>query len=266
MATCSTWPSVVTTATPCVMAATATSPPVSTARESKWSAVAAIPRRRGRAQPPPRARDRRGPTPAGGRCRSRPRRRAHRGGQPHPVRADDGERLLVDAGAVGKGVVQSPPVLFPRPDLAEVGEPEAALGVEDDVVGAEEVLAVALVVEPGHLAGGRIHPFDPSPREVRGMRGAARELEGQDPVPELAPQEAAVVDHVDRPSGPMAAPLGLAAQLGHVVDRAVGYPSERAPAHLDQQHAVGHRNGALGELEPLGEDADVGVGGHAPET
>ena len=86
------------------------------------------------------------------------------------------------------------------------------------------MLAVALVVEPGHLAGGRIHPFDPSPREVRGMRGAARELEGQDPVPELAPQEAAVVDHVDRAVRPDGGAVGLAAQLGHVVDRAVGRP------------------------------------------
>src|SRR5207245_3372937 len=136
----------------------------------------------------------------------------------------------------------APAVGLARAGLAEVGEPEAAGVVEDDVVRAAQRVTVALAVEHRDLAGDEVDPLYAAALEVGRLVVAGGEVERDEHVAQLAPQEAAVVADVGRAVGPDGEPVGPAAGLGDDLDLALGRdPRDRAPLDLDQQHApVGH--------------------------
>src|SRR5438105_2175330 len=73
---------------------------------------------------------------------------------------------LDDLAAVGTGVVDGPDIALAPAELAGVGEPEPAVGVEHDVVGPGEAPAVAAVVQDVDAAAGEVDPFDPATRPV----------------------------------------------------------------------------------------------------
>ena len=181
------------------------------------------------------------------------------GGEPDAVRAPQGVGRLDDARAVGLRVVEAPAVDLAGPLLAQVGEPEAARGVEHDVVRAVEAMAVAFGVEPGDGAGLEVDALDPTAPEVGWLVAAGLEVHRDGDAGALAPEEAAVVAHVDRTVGPDGRAVGPPAEVGDDLDVASGAdPRERASFDLDDQHAaVCHGDRSLGELQSRGELAHL---------
>src|SRR5581483_8182966 len=86
------------------------------------------------------------------------------------VRPLEREHLLLDLRAVGAGVVDRAPVVVAFARLAEIGEPEAAVLVEHDIVRAVELPPVALVVHRLELAGLGIDHLDRAALVVGGLR------------------------------------------------------------------------------------------------
>ena len=91
-----------------------------------------------------------------------------------------------------------------------VGEPEAPVPVEDEVVRAAELVAVALLVEHVHLAGVDVDPLDPAavPRLRRRLVGEV------DPAHVLVPERAPVVRDVELSVGADRGAVRATAALG----------------------------------------------------
>src|SRR5262249_7040446 len=83
-----------------------------------------------------------------------------------PLQRGDG---LADHGAPGVRVVDDSAVVVALARLAEVGDPESARPVEDEVIGPAEALPLAAVVERLELARLRIHALNASARVVVGL-------------------------------------------------------------------------------------------------
>src|SRR5262249_57394930 len=115
----------------------------------------------GRGQP-------KGPTARGGRLHHVERLFVR--GEADAVGPLQGENRLADHRAVGLGVVDDAAVVVALTCLPEIGEPEAARAVEDEVVGPAQTLAVASVVERLELARLRIHALDTPARVVVGLQ------------------------------------------------------------------------------------------------
>ena len=156
---------------------------------------------------------------------------------------------VLDRRPVGLGVVEPALVDVAGARLAEVGEVEAALVVEDDVVRAPQPEPVALGVEVLDLAGGDVDPLDPAADVVGWLRP------GDGHAVDLGPLEAAVVADVDLAVGADGGAVGTAAGLGDLGDRAVGGDAgQRAALDLDDHDAaVVHGDRALGEPQPTGD-------------
>ena len=84
------------------------------------------------------------------------------------VRAEDRIGHLDDLGAVRQRVVQAAVVARARIALAEIGEIEAAGGVEHQIVRGRQLVAAAMRVEHARVAGLRIDPLDASAGVVVG--------------------------------------------------------------------------------------------------
>ena len=104
----------------------------------------------------------------------------------------DGKGDGLDAAAVGLGIVNGATVDFARTALAKVGEVEAAMRIEDDVVGALERKAGARGVQRLDCAGRQIDALDAAARIVVGLPGG-----DQTYLRQFMPVEAAVVANVD---------------------------------------------------------------------
>ena len=146
--------------------------------------------------------------------------------------------------------------------LAQVGEPEATGRVEHDVVRTAQAVPVAFGVQPGDGAGAQVDALDPAALEIGWLVAAGREVHRDVDAGALAPEEAAVVAHVDRAVGTDGRAVGPTAEVGDDVDVTRGADArERAPLDLHDEHAaVGHGHGSLGELQPGGELAHLGHG------
>src|SRR5205085_12647116 len=85
-----------------------------------------------------------------------------------PVRRVDrpGDRLA-DLGAIRLRVEQERPVGASLPADAVVGEPKAAIGVEDEIVRGDQRPSVDRLVEALDLAGLDVDPLDPAALVVR---------------------------------------------------------------------------------------------------
>ena len=101
-------------------------------------------------------------------------------------------------------------------DLAVIGEPHAAVGVEHDVVRAHERMTVALAVEHLHLAGREIDALDAATGVVGGLLRVG-DLEAH----HLDERPAAAVAHVDGAVGTDRDPVGASPILGDRLDASV---------------------------------------------
>ena len=141
---------------------------------------------------------------------------------------------------------------------AVVGEPEPAGVVEDQIVGADQVVPVALAVDHGHLAGREIHALDAAARVV--LRQVAV---GNGEPAEVVRAVPAAVAHVHSAVGTDREPVRAATVLGHHRRLAVGlHAHDGAAEELDAQHAaVGHPHRPLREAQPARDLGDLDVHG-----
>ena len=95
------------------------------------------------------------------------------GRQADAVRGHHREGDLADQRAVGLGVEHRAIVHLALAPLAEVGEVEAAMGVEHDVVGAAQLDLVGAAVEHLDRAGLEVDALDPAARIVPGLDAPA---------------------------------------------------------------------------------------------
>src|SRR5262249_11792880 len=91
------------------------------------------------------------------------------------VRRVEGIDHLPDERAVRPGVVDAAPVPIALADLAVVGEPEAAVAVEDQVVRAAQRVAVAIGVDGLHASGAEVDALDAAAAVARGLVARHRE-------------------------------------------------------------------------------------------
>ena len=173
------------------------------------------------------------------------------GRQATAVRAEERIGEANDLRAVGQRVIDAAMVAMTRIALAEIGEIEAALLVEHQIVGRAELVAVALDVESPRLAGLRVEPLD-RPVLVVGMRPLSHRLA-------LDVAAAAVVAEIKCAIGPDRQTVRPAAGRRKHRHRAVrGDARAAAIAYVGQDHrAVGHRNGPLGEAQAAGQNTHL---------
>ncbi len=128
------------------------------------------------------------------------------GREANPVRAIERIDRRPDAAAVGTGIEEAALVAVVMAGLAEVGEPETALGIEHDVVGTAQAVAVAAVVEPVDAAGCKVDPLDAPGLVIGGL------VAGDPEAAHLAPRETAVVADIERAIGSEGCAIGAAAR------------------------------------------------------
>ena len=73
------------------------------------------------------------------------------GRQSDPVRFRQSVGRAHDGRSISKGVIEAAVVGISRTTLAKIGKPEPAVGVEDDVIWATQLVTVALCVHGGDL-------------------------------------------------------------------------------------------------------------------
>ncbi len=151
------------------------------------------------------------------------------------------------ARSVGLGVVDAGAVAGAVEAHAVVGEPEAAVAVEHEVVRRAQRAARRLGVERGDGAGGEVDALDRA--ALPGGRHRAGDREAHHLVPAEA---AAVVGDVDGAVGTPRGAVRTAADVGQHLEPPVGADlGERAARDLHEDHVTvvgGHR--ALGEPQP----------------
>ena len=176
------------------------------------------------------------------------------GRQADAVRRDQRVGDLDDARAVALGVIDAADIHVARPPLAEIGEVDAAVRVADQIVRPAQLVSATLAVEHVDRAGGEVDPLEPSAAVILGLdkRPAAALVIDR-------PFEAAIVDDVALAVRADRGAVGAAAGSGDDRLRAVRRDlGQRTGGDLDQDHrAVGAGDGPFGELQPLGDRADV---------
>src|SRR5690606_5664048 len=105
-----------------------------------------------------------------------------------PISGDHRKRHTSDRAPVSSGVIDGAAVPIQGSGLAEIGEPEPAMAVENNVVRPTQRHAIAVPVEDRDIPGSEIHLFDTTTAVVLG-------LQQRSPPPILfeVPVEAAVV-------------------------------------------------------------------------
>src|SRR6266404_3800712 len=128
--------------------------------------------------------------------------------------------------------------------LAEIGEVEATLAVEDDVVGRRQFVAAALAVENARLAGARIDALDIAALVI--LRRPGREE------PALGILVAAIIADIKSAVGAAGDPVRPATGRPDRSLGAVGGDAgDGTPGDLAQDdRAVGHRQRPLGKPQP----------------
>src|SRR5690606_1802193 len=131
--------------------------------------------------------------------------------------------------------------------LAQIGEPETAGLVEDDIVRAVERNTVALGIELLDLAGLEVHTLDTSARII--LRDIARK---EKPVA-IMPLEAAIVADVAGAIGANGRAVRTAAGLRDDLLLSVRRNArQRSPRNFDKQDAsIRHGNRTFGKLQPV---------------
>src|SRR6185312_10676911 len=161
---------------------------------------------------------------------------------------------LLDLRAVGLGVIESAVGAVFLVGTAVIGEPEAAIPVEHQIVRRLQRLAVAFRIEHFGLAGRDVDALD-APALVRGRRMAG---DGE-PVALVDLEIAAVVAAVESAAGPDGQAVGAAAGRGDDLRLAVLFDAgDAARRHLHHDHrAVVHGDGSFGKPQAGGDFADI---------
>src|SRR3546814_4954311 len=146
--------------------------------------------------------------------------------------------------------------------LSMIGEPEAAVGVEDDVIRTVEALALEAVVKRGHRAGRQVDALDRTARF--GVGGMA----GEEQAPHLDPFDPAIVADIGGAIGSDREPVRSAAEFGDDRQAAVGRDPRQRPARdFDEQYrSVGHRHRPFGKAQAGRDDLRCAVAAHPPLT
>ena len=134
--------------------------------------------------------------------------------------------------------------------LAQIGEVEAAVGIEDDIVGARQFVPIAAVIQAGHGAGGDVDPLDAAGCVIAGG------IAGQQNAILFIPFKAAVVAHIQRAIRADRHAVGAAAGRGHRLLAAIGVDArDAAGADFHHQHrTIGHRHRPFRKAQPFGDD------------
>src|SRR3546814_3210508 len=111
---------------------------------------------------------------------------------------------------------------------AVIGEPEAAVAIEDDVVRALERFALEPVVERDHRAGGEVDALDRAAGRLVGGMAREEQRAGLDPL------ETAVVAHIGGAVRADRKTVRAAAKLGDERQAALGRTAGQRAARLDE--------------------------------
>src|SRR3546814_19520561 len=122
--------------------------------------------------------------------------------------------------------------LFPYTTLfrSMIGEPEAAVGVEDDVIRTFEALALEAVVKRGHRAGRQVDALD------RTARFGVGGLAGEEQAAHLDPFDPAIVADIGGAIGSAPDPVRSAPAFGDASQPSVGRPPRHAPPPTFARH------------------------------
>ena len=155
--------------------------------------------------------------------------------------------------AVGLAVKYSDNVMAARGKvlLAMIGEPEAAMRVEHDVVRpAQGAAMIAALVQHLHRAGLDIDPLDPPAAIIRSDSVGCKHAVTAHPV------EPAIVAAIELSVGPHRQAVRAAARFGDRLRGAIRlHPRDAARLDLDQDDAaILHRHGSLGKAQSAGDD------------
>src|SRR3546814_9487490 len=116
--------------------------------------------------------------------------------------------------------------------LAVIGEPEAAVAIEDDVVRALERFALEPVVERDHRAGGEVDALDRAAGRLVGGMAREEQRAGLDPL------ETAVVAHIGGAVRADRKPVRAAAKLGDDRQAAIGRNAGRSEEHTSELQSL----------------------------
>ncbi len=146
-------------------------------------------------------------------------------------------------------------VALVRVALAEVGEIEAALSVEHDVVRRRQFVAVALAVEDARFPGLWVDALDRAVLVV-GRRA------GRHPARRSVIGAAAIVANVERAVGAGGDTVGAAAGLADLALAAVRHDAgDLAAGNLAEDHrTVCHPYRPFGKPQTIGDGANIAVG------
>lgn len=135
-----------------------------------------------------------------------------------------------------------------------VGEPESALFVEHQVIGANQLFAVALAIENANLASLEVKALNIA--ALMAGRGWTRDgqAHGIEPF-----KTAAIIGDIDGPVRTDRGAIGTAADIGDQADRPVGCnPCYRPALNLGQDHrAILHGDRAFRKLQVFGDELNI---------
>ena len=130
-------------------------------------------------------------------------------------------------------------------NLPMVAEPEAAMGIEHQVVRPFQPLALEAVIQRRHVPRRQIDALDAAASLL------VRSVAGEQKPAGFVPLETAVVAHIGGAVGTDRQPVRATAQFGHHRKRAVRRNArQRSAGDFDQQHrSVGQRHRAFGKAK-----------------
>src|SRR5690606_13862294 len=113
--------------------------------------------------------------------------------QSDPVRSDQRIGNLTNHAAIALRLIDRALIELAALTVAVIGEIEAAMAVEDDVVGRQQRIVAAAIIETLDLTRCRIDPLDPSARIVLRLADRPQALIA------LVPGEAPIVANIEQP-------------------------------------------------------------------
>src|ERR1700722_7507032 len=174
--------------------------------------------------------------------------------QPDSVGRQHAVHDLDDLLHTGLEIVESPDIHLASATLDEIGEPQAAMPVEHQIVRASQRMRAAFVDDRLHLAALHIDPLDGTAEIVFRLRSRHDHVAGRDPA------KAAIVADVAFAVGSDRRAIGAARNFrDHLLATFGPYSGQPLPSDFNQHHrSVRHHHRPFRKFEIGGENADIG--------